>query len=219
MAIDVATKDCTALSEGEIQEMVDLASEAGLTHDVYWVGELVGKWVLIAQARDGARLAGYVLYTLERVGGTPAILVGGLLTRNNSRRGTVMRALLHEQMRRAVLAFPDEDVLYGACVGGPGGVEAFSLFDGAVPRPGYSPTGEDLAWGQRLQRRIAPSGDYLKREFRVVGSGVPNSMIVHEPSKDVSAEHAEQFAAVNAANGDCAIMFSWVMAELLEKQL
>ena len=47
MAMDVATKDCTALSEGEIQEMVDLASEAGLTHDVDWVGELVGKWVLI----------------------------------------------------------------------------------------------------------------------------------------------------------------------------
>ncbi len=219
MAIDVATKDCNALSEDEIQEMSDLATDGSAPHDTEWLTESIGEWVLAVHARDGKRLVGYALFTLERVGGTPAILVGGLVTRNNAKRGTVMRAVVHEQMRRAVLAFPDEDVLYGACVGGPGGVEAFALFDGAVPRPDYAASGEDRAWGQRLQRRLGPRGDYLKREFRVKGKGVANGVIDHEASKKVQAAVATDFEAVDPGNGDCKVMFSWVLSELLEKQL
>lgn len=219
MAIDVETKDCTALSEDEINEMAELTAEGAAPHDAAWLAEDVAKWVLIAEARDGARLVGYVMFTLERVGGTPAILVGGMVTRNNSKRGTTMRALVNEQMRRAVLAFPDEDVLYGGCVAGPGGVEAFALFADLCPRPGYKPSGEDRAWGQRLHRRLSPGGDYLKREFRVAGAGTPTGSIDHEPSKDVDPEIAEMFADIDAGNGDCRMMFAWVMSELLEKQL
>ena len=219
MAIDVTTKDCTALSEDEINEMAELASEGAAPHDAEWVTEVTKNWVLVGLARDGQRLAGFVLFTLERVGGTPAILVGSLVTRDNSKRGTTMRAIVGEQLRRAVLAFPDEDVLYGACVGTPGGVEAFALFDDLCPRPDYKPSGEDRAWGQRLDRRLAPGGDYAKREFRVSGSGTPTGVIDHNASKDVAPEVAEMFADVDPANGDCRIMFAWAMSELLEKQL
>ena len=128
MANEVDTKDCTALSDDEIAEIAELVSEAAAVHDEDWVRAEIGRWVLVSRVRESGKLNGFSMFTLERVGGTPAILIGTAVVRRNSKRGTVMRALVGEQLRRAVLAFPDEDVLYGGCLGEVGGVEAFSAF-------------------------------------------------------------------------------------------
>lgn len=220
MANEVDTKDCVALSDDEIAEFAELASEAAAPHDEEWVRAEIDRWVLATQVRDGGKLCGFSMFTLERVGGTPAILIGTAVVRRNSKRATTMRALLSEQLRRAVLAFPDEDVLYGACLGEVGGAEAFVQFEDVVPRAGYKPSGEDRAWGQRLHKRLDPSGEYAKREFKVTGAGKSNSVIDHESSRDdVDPELVELFDGVDPANGDCVIMFGWAMSELLEKQL
>ncbi|MCP4957657.1 MAG: hypothetical protein GY925_00145 [Actinomycetia bacterium] len=220
MAIEVDTKDCTALDEDELVDIADLVAEAAAPHDAEWADIERARWVLISQAREGGRLNGISMFTLERVGGTPAILIGTMVVRRNSKRGSVLRALVAEQLRRAVLAFPDEDVLYGGCLGEIGGVEAFTQFADVVPRPGYRPSGEDRAWGQRLNRRMSPTGDYAKREFRITGEGSSNAVIDHETTKDdADPELVEAFDGVDPANGDCVIMFGWAMAELLEKQL
>ena len=59
-----------------------------------------------------------------------------------------------DQFRRAVLAFPDEDVLVGTRFAHASGFEAFKALDDIVPRPDHKATGEERAWGRRLAKRF-----------------------------------------------------------------
>ena len=61
---------------------------------------------------------------------------------------------MHDQFRRAVLAFPDEDVLVGTRFARPSGFEAFKALEGHRPRPGHKANGEERAWGRRLAKRF-----------------------------------------------------------------
>ena len=65
-------------------------------------------------ARDGSKLKGFAFCTLERIGGTPCVLIGLASIARTTKRDTVLRALMTDLFRRAVLAFPDEDVLVGS---------------------------------------------------------------------------------------------------------
>ncbi len=222
MAIEVETKDCNAVTDDEIEEMMLVAGEEGaLLYSVDAMREELAKWVLLTTVRDGARLHAFASCTLERVGGTPAVLIGLGGVRRTTRRNTAVKALMADQMRRAVLAFPDEDVLVGARVGGPGGLEFFAGLPPVVPRPDHAASGEDRAWGTRLYKRFAPDGDYAKREFRIAGTGSPAVIIDHEPldASKVSAEVAAMVGDIDPAKGDALIVFSWAMAEYLEKML
>ena len=40
-----------------------------------------------------------------------------------------------------------------------------------VPRPGYTPNGEDRAWGRRLAKRFGFEGHFDDRAFRVAVKG------------------------------------------------
>ena len=74
--IEVATKDCTALTDAELAEMADLsATEAG-GWEVGFLSKQREDWVLVTQVREESKLLGYALATLERIGGTPSLLVG-----------------------------------------------------------------------------------------------------------------------------------------------
>ena len=222
MAIDVETKDCSAVTEQELEEMTLVGGDEGaIVHTVEALAEELSKWVLVTLVRDGTRLHAFSTCTLERVGGTPAVLMGVGAVRRTSKRNSAIKAMVGDQMRRAVLAFPDEDVLVGARVGGSGGVEAFATFPNFVPRPGHSASGEDRAWGARLFKRFSPEGEYAKREFRISGSGSPAVIVDHEPldPSKVDADVAAMFEGVDSSKGDAIIMFSWAMAEYLEKLL
>jgi hypothetical protein len=222
MAIEAETKDCNAVTEEEIEELMLVAGDEGaLVYTAESLGEELAKWVLVTLVRDGSRLHAFSTCTLERVGGTPAVLMGVGAVRRTTKRNAAMKALVGEQMRRAVLAFPDEDVLVGARVGGPGGLESFASFPDVVPRPGHDASGEDRAWGTRLFKRFSPAGDYAKREFKISGSGSAAVIIDHEAldAAKVKPQVAAMFDGVEPAKGDAFIVFSWAMAEYLEKLL
>ena len=73
MAIDVETKDCTALSDAELGEMADICADGPAGYDVGLLSKQREEWVLITQVRDGGKLLGFSFCTLERIGGIASI--------------------------------------------------------------------------------------------------------------------------------------------------
>src|SRR5437879_929008 len=125
MAIEVETKDCTQLADAELAEMADICAEGPSRFEAGFLSKQAELWVLITLARDNGKLKGFSYCTLERIGGTPCVLVGLASIKRSSKRDTVLKAIMHDQYRRAVLAFPDEDVLVGARFLDASGFEAY----------------------------------------------------------------------------------------------
>jgi hypothetical protein len=221
MAIEVETKDCTALSDSELEEMAQISEGNPMSYGVGILSKQRDDWVLVTRAYDGNRLQGYAFCTLERVGGTPAVLVGMGSIKRSSRRDTTLRAIMADQLRRAVLAFPDEDVLVGTRFASPSGFEAFKALHEVVPRPGHHANGEERAWGRRLERRFTPEGDYDQKAFVVRGKGTPPLVFDHESTRPeaIEADVVAMFDDLDPSAGDCIIAFGWAMAEDLEKLL
>ncbi len=154
MAIDVETKDCTALSDAELAEMADMCAEGPTATRSGLLSKQAEAWVLITLAREDGKLKGFSFCTLERIGGTPSVLIGvGVGEAHRQARHRAAR-LITEQLRRALLAFPDEDVLVGTRFATPAGFEAFQALTDIVPRPDHKATGEERAWGRRLAKRF-----------------------------------------------------------------
>ena len=125
MAVTVETKDCTALSDAEIEEMAELIEDEPIIFDVGELAKQRDAWVLVTQVRDGSKLAAYGFCTLERGGGDPTVLIGLAAVRRTSRRDGALKAMITDQMRRAVLAFPDEDVLVASQMSDPAAFDAY----------------------------------------------------------------------------------------------
>jgi hypothetical protein len=221
MSIAVDTKDCTALSDAELVDMADLCAEGPHAHEVGTLSKQAEAWVLVAQARDDAKLKGFAFCTLERIGGTPCVLVGLAAVRRTSKRDTVLRALVQDLLRRAVLAFPDEDVLVSARFATPGGFDAFRTLNDIVPRAGHRASGEERAWGGRLAKRYGIEvRAYDQRSFVARGDGSgPAPVFDHEtPHPDqIDAEVVERFDGLFPQKGDSLIGFGWAMEEDLRK--
>ena len=137
MALDVTTKDCTALSDAELAEMADLCADGGICYEVGTLSKQAEEWVLVTLVRDGNHLRGFSFSTLERIGGTPCILLGLGEVKRTSKRDSVLKAVIGDNFRRALMAFPDEDVLMGTRMNDAGAFEAFKVAVGhrAPPRP------------------------------------------------------------------------------------
>lgn len=220
MALDVTTKDCTALSDAELAEMADLCADGGIRYEIGTLSKQAEEWVLVTLVREGNHLRGFSFSTLERIGGTPCILLGMAEVRRTSKRDAVLRAIVGDNFRRALMAFPDEDVLLGTRMCDPGAFEAFKLLTDIVPRPDHKPSGEERAWGRRLAKRfgIDPSR-YDDRTFTVTGDGTPALVLDHEALKPdkIDPAVAAQFAHLDRKRGDCLVACGWVMAEELLK--
>lgn len=219
MAIEVETKDTTALSDAELAEMADLCVEGPAGYDVGFITKVKDDWVLISQARDGAKLAGFSFYTLERIGGTPCLLIGLASIKRNAKRDTVLRAMLADGFRRAVLAFPDEDVLVGTRLLDASGFQAYSQLEDVVPRPGHKATGEERQWIRRLAKRFRVENQLDDRTFIVKGEGSSQAGLDIEALKPetIAEDVREFFKTVDTKRGDALIGFGWAMAELLGK--
>lgn len=220
MAIEIETKDCTALGDADFEELADLCAEGAQELGVGALSKEAEQWVLVTTARENDKLKGFVFSTLERIGGTPSVLVGVASVKRSSKRDTTLRAMVQELLRRAVLAFPDEDVLIGARFADPAGFEAYRQLDDIVPRPGHKASGEERAWGRRLAKRFGiDSSAYDDRSFVAKGDGSLTCILDHESLKpeNFDAEVVELFASVDAARGDSLIGFGWAMAEDLAK--
>lgn len=220
MAIEVESKDCTAVTDAELDEMAQLSSESPNSFSMGLLSKHAEEWVLVAEARENGKLRGYAFFTLERIGGTPCVVIGlGAITRNG-KRATVLRALLNEVKFRALMAFPDEDVLIGARMNDAGAYECFNGLEDVVPRRDHKPSGEERAWGRRLAKRFDIGATrYEDHQFLATGDGSRASVFDHETLKpnDLILGVAELFALLDDARGDHVIAFGWARADDLEK--
>ena len=223
MTIDVETKDCTALGDAEFAEMADLCAESASRFEVGLLSKAAESWVLVTLARDGTRLKGFAFSTLERIGGTPSVIIGLASIKRTARRDTVLRSMMTDISRRAVLAFPDEDVLVGTRFASVAGYEAFRTLHDIVPRPEYTATGEERAWGRRLAKRFGiDSANYAERTFVAKGAKGDDAypaVLDHDSVKPEKNDPAfEQFfQEVDPARGDALVAFGWAMADDLDK--
>ena len=221
MAMTVDTKDCTALSDAELEEMGDICADGSAGFDIGLLSKQRDEWVLISRVRNEKNvLQGFSFCTLERIGGTPCVLIGLATVKRTAKRNEALKALMGDELRRAVLAFPDEDVLIGTRFVDPAGFEAFNAYlklSEIVPRPGYKPTGEDRAWGRRLAKRFGIDAEYDEREFLAKGDGTAACCLDHESSKPEKTpkDIAGLFAPLDRKRCDSLVAFGWAMAEEL----
>jgi hypothetical protein len=123
-----------------------------------------------------------------------------------------------EAYHRALMAFPDEDVVVGSRFASAAGLEAFKSLTELIPRPGHRAVGEERAWGRRLARRFGVDAQYDEKTFIVAKKGL-SGFLDHESTKadKIKPEIAELFSGVNPAVGGCLIIHGWTMTEDLLK--
>jgi hypothetical protein len=215
MAIVVDTKDCTALSDAELGEMADICADGPAGYDVGLLSKQRDEWVLVTQAKEANKLLGFSFCTLERIGGTPSVLIGLASIKRNGKRDAALKAIIGDQLRRAVLAFPDEDVLVGTRLLDAAGFQAFKGLEDVVPRPGHKATGEERAWGRRLAKRFGAEGRIDDRTFVLSGDGNPPTGLDFESAKPdgISADILSFFKTAKKTRGDALVAFGWAMAE------
>jgi hypothetical protein len=215
MAITVETKDCTALGDAELAEMADICAGGPAGYELGLLSKQTEEWVLITQARDGTKLTGFSFCTLERIGGTPCLLIGLASVKRGSKRDATLKAMMHDQYRRAVLAFPDEDVLIGTKFIDAAGFQSFKGLEDIVPRPDHKSSGEERAWGRRLAKRFGAENRIDDRTFIVTGDGSTAGVLDHESLKPetIKPEVAAYFKPLKRDRGDYLIAFGWAMAE------
>ncbi|MCB0988562.1 MAG: hypothetical protein KDB09_12435 [Acidimicrobiales bacterium] len=220
MAIDIETKDCTALGDAELADLADLCADGPSCYEVGVLSKAKDSWVLVTLARENDKIKGFSFSTLERIGGTPSVIIGLASIKRTAKRDTVLRAMVNDQLRRAVLAFPDEDVLVGTRLPTVSGYDAFRTLTDIVPRPDYVATGEERAWGRRLAKRFGiETARYDERTFIVKGDGSYPESMDHESLKPEKLDpgFADFFKKVDGKRGDALIAFGWAMADDLLK--
>ena len=170
-------------------------------------------------AQTDSELQGIMFGSLERIGGTPSILWGLGVTRKNKTSAATLKSMTGELSRRAAISFPDEDVIVAARVAQPSAYTLLQTYANVVPRPGYTPNGEDRAWGRRLAKRFGFDANFDDRAFRVVVKGRKPPVV---PVLDASAVKASGGAKIvslvgdlDATRGQALIAFGWAIAEQL----
>jgi hypothetical protein len=213
MAVSVTTNDASALTDGDLDEMGSM----GGAFDIGAISKAKEDWVLATTARIEGKLHGFMFSTLERIGGTPCVLIGMLSVRRHSKRDTVLRGLMHEAYHRALMAFPDEDVVVGSRFVVPDGLDAFEKLDQVTPSPGNRAVGEERAWGRRLAKRFGVDSTYEAESF--VAHQGQSAFLDFESAKPekIDRDIAKMFAVVNAKAGDAMVVYGWTMAEDLVK--
>jgi hypothetical protein len=125
---------------------------------------------------------------------------------------------MKEAFHRALMAFPDEDVVVGSRFVSADGLEAFRDLSELIPRPGHRAVGEERAWGRRLAKRFGVEAHYDDKSF-VVSEGGQTGFVDHESSKPEKLEQdtVELFTGVDRAKGGVLVVHGWTMAEDLLK--
>ena len=213
MPLVVATNDAIALTDADLDEMGSIEG----AFDIGALSKAKEDWVLATTARIDDKLHGFMFSTLERIGGTPCVLIGMMSVRRHSRRDTVLRGLMGEAYHRALMAFPDEDVVFGSRFVSADGLEAFDKLDEVTPSPGVRAVGEERAWGRRLAKRFGVDSGYEPKTF--IAKNGQSGFLDFESSKPdkLDADVVEMLSAVDQAAGDIMVVYGWTMAEDLVK--
>jgi hypothetical protein len=211
MDILVETKDSKALSDSELVEMADVAGSKS-AFDLGLIAKQKDDWVLVTRCWENNKLRAWSFFTLDRIGGTPAIVLGFGHLASYSKSQSILKHILIDQFKRAILSFPDEDLLVSARLTD---LRAMCLFKGLVdiiPRPQYKPTGEERAWGRRLAKRYGLEKEFDDSEFVAKKSdGMTAFMEFYPPKYEAPSSYDLIF---NKLKGDqIQIVWGWAMAE------
>jgi hypothetical protein len=220
MAIQVVTKDCTALSDSDLAEMADLCESVGNGVEFGVLSKQAEAWVLVTLAHREDALCGFSFCTLERIGGTPSVLIGLASVERTAEAPEILGHLNRDQLRRAVLAFPDEDVLIGTRMVHANAFEMYAELNDIVPRPGHKASGEERAWGRRLAKRFGiESANYDDRAFLARGDGALPGLLDYRSGLACDPQVELFFSQLRTGEGDVLIAFGWAMAEYLDSLL
>jgi hypothetical protein len=213
MAVRVQTNDASALTDSDLDEFASMGGAFGIGE----VSKAKEDWVLITTARIDDKLHGFMFSTLERIGGTPCVLLGLISVKRTTKRDQVLRGLMKEAFHRALMAFPDEDVVVGSRFVTADALVAFKDLDDVTPRPGARAVGEERAWGRRLAKRFECDAGYDEQAFAVKSNG-QKGFIDYESAKPEAVDRGVA-AMFKAAPKDCGslIVYGWTMAEDLVK--
>ncbi len=218
MPMVVTTKDSASLSDLELAELADLSAQRSPSFDIGFLSKEKEEWVLVTYVHEGNKLRGYSFCTLERIGGTPSLLIGLAAIDRTTKAEPALKAIMMDQYRRALLAFPDEDVLVGTRLISPDGFRIFTGLHDIMPFPGQKPTGEDRAWATRLAKRFTADGCLDDRTFIIKGEGEVAGCIDFLAAKLKLPEGVDKhFEALDAERGDRLVVFGWALAEDLSR--
>ena len=214
MSLVVKTKDASALMDTDLDELAAMGGSFGIGD----ISKAKEDWVLFASARLDDKLHGFLFSTLERIGGTPCVLLGMLSVKRTSKRDQILKGLMSEAYHRALMAFPDEDVVVGSRFIDSEGLEAFKSLTELIPRPDHRAVGEERAWGRRLARRFGCEATYDEQSF-VIKSNGQSGYMDFESSKpgDAPAEIVSMFKNVSAKKAGVLVVHGWTMTENLLK--
>lgn len=212
MAIEVLTKDCSGLGDAEFADMADLAAST-----VGWEAGMLSKeaeeWVLVSQAYEDEKLQGFLLTTLERIGGTPALVIGlGSVARTDV-APEIVTALMHESYHKALMAFPDEDVIVACRADDVGPFGILGELADVRPWPQERANGEERAWGRRLSKRY---GAVAFDDRSMIAKGDGERRILDHDAAD-APDVSSLFDACSTDSGEYVIAWGWAMAEFLEQ--
>jgi hypothetical protein len=219
MAMNVDSRDSVSLKPAELDEFSQLLTGNGLPLTDAQLDLQVEAFPLAIVAMLDSEVQGIMLGSLERIGGTPAILWGLGVARKGKHGPAALKAMTGELSRRAAISFPDEDVLVATRLSQPSCYTLLSNYANLVPRPGYVPNGEDRAWGRRLAKRFGLDPHFDDRGFTVaVKSRKPTCVPVLDASAVKATGGAKIVSLVgelDATRGKAMIAFGWAVAEEL----
>lgn len=211
MGIEVRARDCSVLGDADFSDMADLvAATAGW--EAGSLSKQADEWVLATVASEADRLLGFMFSTLERIGGTPALVIGMASVARCVDRADVVRALMHENYHKALMAFPDEDVLVATRAVDGGSFEALTGLEDVRPWPGVRANGEERAWGRRLSKRYGAASF----DDRAMIGRSDGDLFVFDHESDRCHPAAAVLDPVDPGDGSFVIAWGWAMAEFLE---
>jgi hypothetical protein len=215
----VESRDSVSLKPAELDEFGQLLSSVGLAVGDAVLDEHVMAYPLVVLTTDDAGLAGFMFGSLERIGGTPAILWGLGAARKKAAQ-PILQGMTAELARRAAISFPDEDVLVAARFSHPSVYVMLNSYANVVPRPGYQPNGEERAWGRRLAKRYGCDSAYDDRAFTVRHKGRKIPTVPVLDATGIKATGGAKIASLvgqhDPGKGEAMIAFAWAIAEALE---
>jgi hypothetical protein len=217
--MQIESRDSVSLKPAELDELGQLLASVGLSGMDHELEAHVESFPLVVLAAEDAGAYAFLFGSLERVGGTPCILWGLGAVRRGRQAGAAVKGLVGELYRRAAISFPDEDVLVAGRIGHPA---AYSLLGGladVVPRPDYSPTGEERAWGRRLARRFGCESLYDDRAFKLAATGNPGAVLDASTVKGGGKAATAVVGSVDVTRGEAVIAFGWATADALANGL
>lgn len=211
----VESRDSVSLKPAELDEFGQLLASVDLPLKDDALDDQVERFPLVTRSTADDELYGFLFGSLERIGGTPCILWGlGAIRRSRQARVT-LDELVGELYRRAAISFPDEDVLVAGRFAHPSAYALLTQLSDVCPRPKYSPTGEERAWGRRLARRFGCDSRYDDRKFRLKASGGSEGVLHAGAVKAGGKAAAEVVGNVRPHKGEAVIAFGWATAEAL----